>query len=83
MQKLPEMYWEEANRYATFLYDHLPPHGKGADDKSRKSPQELFFDMGPSLIFRHLHPFGVWGYSHIAAKVRKRKHGKSHTVRGG
>ena len=72
--KLPEMYWEEASRYATFLYNHLPPHGKGADGKSRKSLQELFFDMGPSLNLHHIRPFGVWCYAHIAVQVRKRKH---------
>ena len=30
---LPEDYWEDANRYAAFIYNHLPPHGKGADGR--------------------------------------------------
>ena len=80
--KLPVKYWEEANRYATFLYNHLPPHGKDINGEARKSPQELFFNMGPSLILHHIRPFGVWCYSHIAAQIRKRKDGKSHNEWG-
>ena len=80
--KLPEMYWEEANRYTAFLYNHLPPHGKGADGRPRKSPQGLFYDMGPSLILHHIRPFGVWCYAYVAAQVRKHKHGKIHTEWG-
>ena len=38
--------------------------------------------MSPSLILHHIRPFGVWGYSYIAAQVRKRQHSKSHNEWG-
>ena len=75
---LPEEYWEEANHYATFIYNHLPPHGKGSDDKARRSPQELFFDMGPSLLLYYIRPVGIWCYTHVTVQGRKRKYGQSH-----
>ena len=60
---LPEEYWEEASRYATFIYNHLPLHGKGADGKAFKSPQESFYDtcitvQGRKRKHRRSHP--VW-----------------------
>ena len=67
---LSDEHWEEASLYATFIYNHLPPHGKSADGKARMIPQEVFYDMGPSLLLYYLRPFGVWCYTHIKVQGR-------------
>ena len=79
---LSNEYWKEASRYATFIYNLLPPPGKGEDGKARRSPQEVFYDMGPSLLLYYLRPFGVWCFTHITVQGRKRKHRRSHPVWG-
>ena len=43
-----DVFWEESCRYAVFIYSRIPPMGKGEDGKPRRSPAELFYEIGPS-----------------------------------
>ena len=60
-----DRFWEEASRYATFIYNHMPPTGKGPDGKPKKSPIEIFYEMGPSLLLHYIRPFGCVCYAHV------------------
>ena len=39
--------------------------GKGPDGKPKKSPIEIFYEMGPSLLLHYIRPFGCVCYAHV------------------
>ena len=68
-----DVFWEEACRYAVFIYNHIPPTGTGEDGKPRRSPAEVFYEMGPSLLLHYLRPFGAVCYAHIPPQLQGKK----------
>ena len=76
--ELPETFWEEARRYATFIYNRLPPARKPKVGPWQ-SPQELTFKVSSTPMLTHLKPFGAKCSVFIPTSKRGTK---SHSDRG-
>ena len=75
---LPETYWEEARRYAVFIYNRLPPSRK-PNVGPWEAPMELLYKTSATQLYKHFKPFGSPCIVHVPSEKRGTK---SHAEKG-